>query len=45
MTEEEKIFRGRMFNASDPELLKIKHEAQTVAITCFYQRIARIPIC
>ena len=29
MTEEEKIFRGRIFNASAPELLKIKHEAHT----------------
>ena len=29
MTEEEKIFSGRMFNAAAPELLKIKHAAHT----------------
>lgn len=29
MTEEEKIFNGKIFNASTPELLKIKHVAHT----------------
>jgi len=29
MTEEEKIFSARMFNAAAPELLKIKHSAHT----------------